>query len=217
MKITILTDNPQSWYCVYAQQLADALMQRGHDVTRVYDAVHIPEGDIALFLSCEKIVPKCIRDRNAHNLVVHSSDLPRGRGWSPLTWQVLAGRDYIINTLFEAEDAADAGWVYLSHGMMFAGNELLPEMHAIQAASIQNMILQAIDAPANFEFGSKQPEATATHYPKRTPADSELNIHKSIADQFNLLRVVDNERYPAFFVHMGRKYTLKIEVEDVIG
>ena len=34
---------------------------------------------------------------------------------------------------------------------------------------------------------------------KRTPADSEIDPGKSILEQFNLLRIVDSERYPAFF------------------
>ena len=32
--------------------------------------------------------------------------------------------------------------------------------------------------------------------------------------QFNLLRVVDNERYPAFFELDGRRYTIQISGED---
>jgi len=49
-----------------------------------------------------------------------------------------------------------------------------------------------------------------TFYERRRPKDSELDVSKSIADQFNLLRVVDNERYPAFFYHNGKKFILKI-------
>ena len=47
-------------------------------------------------------------------------------------------------------------------------------------------------------------------YRKRTPEDSELDIDKTIREQFNLLRAVDNNRYPAFFKLNGQKYTLKI-------
>ena len=45
-----------------------------------------------------------------------------------------------------------------------------------------------------------------TFYPKRTPKESELDIDKSIISQFNLLRVVDNERYPAYFHINNKKY-----------
>ena len=35
-------------------------------------------------------------------------------------------------------------------------------------------------------------------------------IKQIIKDQFNLLRIVDNSRYPAFFIHKNKKYVLKI-------
>lgn len=41
--------------------------------------------------------------------------------------------------------------------------------------------------------------------------DSRLDLHKTIAEQFNLLKLVDNERYPAFFGWQGQRYTIKIE------
>ena len=52
-----------------------------------------------------------------------------------------------------------------------------------------------------------------TFYRKRTPSDSCLDINKSINEQFNLLRVVDNERYPAFFKKNNIKYVVKIYKE----
>ena len=45
-------------------------------------------------------------------------------------------------------------------------------------------------------------------------SDSRLDPDDTIAQQFNLLRVVDNERYPAFFELLGRRYILKIEAAD---
>ena len=41
-------------------------------------------------------------------------------------------------------------------------------------------------------------------YSKRTPKDSELDINKSIKDQFNLLRICNNEQFPAFFCYIRK-------------
>ena len=57
----------------------------------------------------------------------------------------------------------------------------------------------------------KPQEGVATYYERRTPKDSELDINRSIKDQFNLLRIVDNERYPAFFYIGDKKYKISIE------
>ena len=54
----------------------------------------------------------------------------------------------------------------------------------------------------------------SSFYQKRTSTDSELDIHKSIKEQFNLLRVVDNEKYPAYFRYKGQKYILRIEKDE---
>ena len=49
-----------------------------------------------------------------------------------------------------------------------------------------------------------------TFYPRRNKKENELDVNKTITEQFNLLRVVDNERYPAYFYKYGKKYILKI-------
>ena len=53
-----------------------------------------------------------------------------------------------------------------------------------------------------------------TFYPRRRQKENELDINKAIAEQFNLFRVVDNERYPAHFYINGKKYILKIYKDD---
>jgi len=46
-------------------------------------------------------------------------------------------------------------------------------------------------------------------------SDSELDAHKTIEEQFNLLRISDNDRYPAYFTKHGFRYILKIYKEDI--
>ena len=43
------------------------------------------------YLSYEKIVEKKVLKKFKNNLVIHASDLPKGKGWSPLSWQILKG------------------------------------------------------------------------------------------------------------------------------
>ena len=49
-----------------------------------------------------------------------------------------------------------------------------------------------------------------TFYQKRTSADGELDISKTIQENFNLLRVGNNDAWPSFFYYKGVKYILKI-------
>lgn len=209
MRITLLTDNPKSWIVPFAQQLHDALVARGHDVIRCARASDIPDGDIACFLSCEHIVSKEILQRNRHDLVVHESALPAGKGFSPLTWQILEGKNEIPITLFEAVEALDAGLVYFQETLRFEGHELVEELRAEQGKKTVELLLRFIDAYPHVRGVPQQ--GTSTTYRRRTSRDSALDPHRSIAEQFNLLRVVDNERYPAYVTHRGHQYRIAMD------
>ena len=57
---------------------------------------------------------------------------------------------------------------------------------------------------------SQKQKGKETFYSKFKRKHNELDINKSIQSQFNTLRIVDNEKYPAFFKLNGQEYTIKI-------
>jgi methionyl-tRNA formyltransferase len=210
MKITIVVDNPQSWFMPDARVLLEKLQAYGN-VVLIADAGGIePGNDLAFLLSCEKIVSRKILARSRANIVVHASELPRGRGMSPLTWQILEGADKIPVTLLEAVEQVDAGPVYLRSSVTFRGNELLGEMQESLGEKIVEMCVSFVAGwPGILGKGVPQ-NGEPTFYKKRTPEDSRLDPDKTISEQFNLLRVADNDRYPAFFDLRGRRYFIKL-------
>jgi len=210
MKISVLVDNPQSWFVAYAQRLVERLGSFG-SATYLQRALEIPAGnEIAFLLSCERKVQPTILARSRHNIVVHASDLPQGKGMSPLTWQILEGKDEIPISLFEAVEALDAGAVYLKDSIRLQGNELLGEMQEVLGEKIIEMCERFVtEYPEVSKLGRAQSGRESFHR-SRKPEDSRLDPGKTIAEQFNLLRVVDNERYPAFFEWKGRKFLLKV-------
>jgi len=212
MKITLLVDNTKSWIYPYIEALYKDLKSDGHAVSFVSDQNDITEGDCAFFLGCEKLVKKKSLNKNKYNLVVHESALPEGKGWSPLTWQILEGKNDIPITLFEAMDSVDSGDIYTQETMYFEGHELNLELKDKQGQYTIDLVKKFIKQYPNTK--RKKQTGKETFYAKRSLKDSELDINKTIAEQFNLLRVVDNERYPAFFNHRGYKYILKIEKSD---
>ena len=207
MLVQILCDNPNSWVVPYAGQLRDALVEQGVDARLIHLHEEVVKGDILCLLGCEKIFRQL--ELNQHNLVVHESHLPQGKGWSPLTWQILEGKNEIPVTLFEATEAVDAGDIYLKEIIQFKGTELLEELKHEQGEATKRLILNFVQQYPNVK-GQPQ-EGEESFYPRRGPDDSELDPQKSLAEQFELLRVCDNERYPAFFHYRGEKYYVKIE------
>ena len=211
MLITLLCDNSDSWIMKYLADIEECLLEKGHQVEKVQNYENLSQGDLAFFLSCEDIVPEEYLKLNDHNLVVHESDLPQGKGWSPLTWQVLEGKDKIPITLFEAVPELDAGQIYLQDTIELDDTELNAELKRKQGQKTKELILKFVEQYPDIEGREQQGEES--YYPRRTPKDSELDIDKTINEQFNLLRVVDNERYPAFFYKNGEKYIVKIYKE----
>lgn len=206
MLIQILVDNPNSWMVDYAKQLVDILKNKFDiKVSLIYKHEEVIEGDVLCLLSCEKIFKKL--HLNKYNLVVHESYLPKGKGWSPLTWQILEGSSKIPITLFEAAEKIDSGVIYNQDFIELNGDELLPEIKHRQGIKTIDLIVDFIE---NIDkvIGREQ-IGEETFYPKRKSQDSELDIDISIKEQFNLLRVCDNERYPAFFTLNGKKYIIK--------
>jgi len=184
-----------------------------HRVELVDDVGLLAGGDLLLLISCQQIVGRDLRERYGKTLVVHAADLPEGRGWSPLVWQILAGRQRIAVTLLEAADAVDAGAILGQRWLEFAGHELSDEINASLFAA-ELALLDFAVAQSGSITPRPQDESRATWYRRRTPEDSRLDPEKTLGEQFDLLRVCDPQRYPAFFDYRGHRYVLRIEKDD---
>lgn len=206
MQIAILTSKNQ-WFIPYAK-----LLQKQIDSSKLYfHHDKITEAyDIVFLLSYHNLVPGKFLQQHKHNIVIHASDLPKGKGWSPMFWQILEGKNEIPFSMFEASTGIDNGDIYMRKTLYLDGYELNHELRDKQANFIIEMCLDFIN---NYEI-YKSPlaqQGDESFYPKRTAKDSKLDINKTLKEQFNLLRIVDNDNYPAFFEIDGHKYLLKIE------
>lgn len=208
-KITIISDQ-DSWINDYIPTLIHKLKDMGNRVDWVHKTTDIKEGDFCFMLSFSQIVSTRILKKNRHNLVVHESHLPRGRGWSPLTWQIVEGKNEIPITLFEADKKVDRGVIYLDDVMRFDGSELVDKLRATQAKKTIQLCVRFVKKYPEVVTKARKQRGKSSYYRKRTINDSRLDISKSIESQINLLRVVDNKRYPAFFIYQGKKYLLTI-------
>ena len=206
MYIQILIDNVDSWLNIYINELIEELINMKCKTKFINNSEKVEEGDILLILSCNKIFTNL--DLNKYNLVVHESSLPKGKGWSPMTWQVLEGLNRIPITLFEAINEVDSGVIYEQDVILLEGHELIEEIRLKQWCATKNLILKFIE---KYPFiKSSEQVGDSTYYKRRNESNSQVDVEKSIAEQFNLLRIVDNERYPAFFILNSQKYILKI-------
>lgn len=210
MNISILCTDPDHPVVKSLQVWIAELSSKGHTVSLFYDKAYLPGGDVLFLVSCSQLIREAERKKYRATLVLHASDLPKGRGWSPHIWSILRGVNQITVCLLEADDPVDSGAIWLKTVFNLEGHELLPEINKKLFAAELSLMTQAVE---QFERISpiQQLGDSGPSMPKRLPADSRLDPNKSIAEQFDLLRVVDNKRYPAFVEYRGKKYLIKIE------
>lgn len=210
MKISILSDK-STWLNSWIKKLRIKLLKLNHSVNWVHDTKKLTKGELCFILSYYQILTKKELSKNKFNLVVHESDLPKGRGWSPITWQIIENRNEITCSLFEAQsDHVDSGTIYLQEKIIFEGSELINEIRRKQGQTTINICKKFITNYPKILINKKIQTGKPTYYRRRFPKDSKLDIKKSILENFNLLRVVDNKNYPAYFDYLGKRFIVKI-------
>lgn len=183
-----------------------------HDVELMQKASELHGGDILFLISCSEIVKKTARSKYKKCLVIHASDVPKGRGWSPHIWQIIEEENVIPVTLLEAEDGVDTGNIWMQKKIELDGHELFDEINE-KLFAVELLLMDY--AVEHFETVRPvmQPDIKPTYYRKRSPEDSRLNPQKTIAEQFDLLRVADPNRFPAFFDLRGYRYRIVLQKE----
>ena len=206
-RVTVVVDN-HSWIVPYAEQLVLRARSLGFEAIFAgsYDAMN--GGDIAFCLGCTKIARESTLAKNKWNLVVHESALPLGRGFAPIAWQVINGARSIPVVLMQADVGADTGPIVEQDEIKLTGYELCDELRRMQGEMTivlcERFLEKHPDCPLQPQIGEP------TYFRRRTPEDSRLDPDRTIRDQFNLLRTVDNDRYPAFFEIDGHRYQIQI-------
>lgn len=212
-KLDILIDNQNSWIWQYVPKIETICKQYTDNVRIFKTADSIQHGNVMFILSCDKILKKNFLEYHDNNIVIHASDLPKGKGWSPWTWEIESGATSITLTLFEADEKLDSGDWYIKTKCPLNGYELIDD---IRDKLIHTQIDMIETYLRTYPVESVEQSGIETFYPKRNTSNQKLNIDSSLRELFNHLRVCDNERYPAYFYMDDQKYILKIyHSEDI--
>ncbi len=204
MDITILCTDKTHKVIPYLKKWQSVNSQT-HNISLVNSSLDVKNGDILFLISCLEIIQKDVRSKFKHTLVIHESDLPHGKGWSPIQWEILNGANSIIITLLDAEDNVDSGDIWEKRTVNFEGHELSDEINKKIFPIKLDLMDFAIKSMNTIKKISQQ-NIVEPHFSKRTPKDSEIDVNKSIREQFNLLRIADNKRYPCYFNYKGFRY-----------
>lgn len=210
MKITLLCSDPAHPVNVHLSRWIDR--NRGsHDISLARTRKDLVGGHILFMISCSEIISAVDRAAYQASLVIHASALPQGRGWSPHIWQIIGGAETITCSLLEAEDAVDSGRIWHRVEFHVPKYALWDEINEQLFSAEIGLIDFAVK-----EFDTVRPveqnkDIEPTYFSRRKPVDSKIDPERSIATQFDLIRVCDPRRFPAYFELHGHKYKLVLE------
>tara|TARA_Y200000002_G_C22629105_1_gene641637 strand:+ start:417 stop:1061 length:645 start_codon:yes stop_codon:yes gene_type:complete len=211
MKISILISK-NSWANQYRDEIKKNLRNFTKKPIFIYDHKQIKKNtEVNIIFSYFKKIEKGYLKLANYNLIPHESNLPRGRGMSPITWQILQNKNYLTFSLIEANENVDSGNIFFQKKIKISKILVFDEIKKLQLKTNLKLILKFLNTYKKYGFvNSKKQIGKITYYRLRKPEDHYINLNKSIKSQFNLLRTSDNKNYPAFFIYKNKKFFLKI-------
>lgn len=175
------------------------------------------EFDIVIVSNYDKVVPEEYFDYPKKGIVViHSSDLPYGKGWAPIYNSIVNSEGEYVVSLIKIDKNVDSG-------------NILLKIRINKPKYITNTNLRSIDEEAIIELtqrflrkinnidklvGIEQNTHESTYYKKRAPEDNKLDLEDSLKNQLlNILAT--NSNYPSFVEIDGTiiEITAKIKKE----
>ena len=206
-KICFLLDIDNNWLSSYCINYKNKNKNKNRRIEIHYNFKKIKNYDYVFVLGYTKILPKTLIEKNKLVTVIHESNLPKGKGISPLQWQILQNKNIIKINLIKLESKVDSGDIILTDDLKFNGSELYDEIRKKQAEATFKLIDKFLSKKI---CCYKKQKGKESFFRKRSPADSKVDIKQSLKKSFNLLRICNNEKWPAFFYYKNQKYILKI-------
>ena len=130
-------------------------------------------------------------------VIFHMTDLPYGRGGSPLQNLIVRGIYETKITALHCVEEMDAGPVYLKKPLSLHGSA--EEIFLRAAETMEDMIMEIINKnPVSVPQGG-----SPTLFARRKPHEGDLARTTSLVEVFDLIRMLDANGYPNAFVNIG--------------
>lgn len=128
----------------------------------------------------------------------HETDLPYGRGGSPIQNLIAAGHRSTVISAMRMVTEMDAGDIYLKRDLSLDG--AAQEIFTRASHAVAGMIEEIITSKPTPE----PQEGAVSTFKRRTPAQSELTADiDSLDSVFDHIRMLDAEGYPRAFLTVG--------------
>lgn len=152
--------------------------------------------DMIFFPHWSYIIPEKIFSQ-FECVIFHMTDLPYGRGGSPLQNLIVRGHKKTMISALRCVKELDAGPIYLKKPLSLHGNA--EEIYLRAAKTIESMIVEIL----NTNPLPKEQEGEVVEFKRRKPEDSKLNADLSLEQLFDYIRMLDADGYPPAFIKWG--------------
>lgn len=208
MKIVIATH--KSWNIENAEKMQEKYKNE-HEIKLITQREELDSEmlekffpDYIFFPHWSYIIPAKVYER-FNCVVFHMTDLPFGRGGSPLQNLIVRGMHETMLSAIKVVKNLDAGPVYLKKQLSLDGSA--------QEIFLRASTLIFEEMMPQFFCGTLTPipqQGEPTFFKRRTPEQSELKDTLNLEQIYDYIRMLDAEGYPNAYIRMG-KYKLTFQ------
>lgn len=142
------------------------------------------------------IIPKSIYE-NFECVVFHMTDLPYGRGGSPLQNLIVRGATETKISALRVNEGIDTGPIYLKKDLSLEGTATAIFERSVPV--IKEMILQICQE----RMSPKEQDGEVTTFARRKPADGDISELVEIEKIYDYIRMLDCDGYPNAFIELA--------------
>lgn len=191
--IILANCNPthDQWVAVLAEELDATVVNDKSSLASA--SQEADSGTIIFFYHWSFLIPPSVYDH--HECVLfHMTDLPYGRGGSPLQNLIVRGLTETKMSALRVAEGLDTGDIYLKRSLSLHGTarEIFLRAGALMT-EMTHAILQQRPVPT-------PQTGETTVFKRRKPADGDLNPLSKLTKAYDFIRMLDADGYPPAFV-----------------
>lgn len=152
-----------------------------------------------------KIIPSTIYE-NFECILFHMTDLPYGRGGSPLQNLIVRGHNSTKVSALKVSKGIDEGPIYLKRDLTLQGNA--KDIFLRSTDIIYEMIVSII----NNSLIPQNQKGEPTLFKRRKPEEGDISKLNDLSEIYDYIRMLDCDGYPNAFVEFDK---IKIEFKNV--
>lgn len=151
--------------------------------------------DYIFFPHWSYIIPRKIYTNN-ECVVFHMTDLPKGRGGSPLQNLIMSGYTTTKVSALQVQKGLDTGPIYAKRPLSLEGSarEIFLRLQPIIEDLINRIVVNRITPKAQ--------EGEPTSFRRRTPDQSQISDSIELLKLYDFIRMLDADGYPHAFLNL---------------